>query len=287
MNAAHSELTVVCVTFNSERCVPTIVRDFAGFANVIVVDNASCDATLAQLREQLPQARFIANTRNLGFGAANNLALAQVQTPWALLINPDCEIEAAALDQLLAASTEYPNAALIAPQAIHADGKLQECYGPAFYHKQPRGYVPADAIVGAQWLSGCCLLLRMSCFENRRAFDEQFFLYYEDDDLALEAQRRGYECLLVPSATVKHIGNGSSDAQWQTQLFKDFHYQLSKRLIIRKYQGALAASKHRLKMAIGGAVAIPLYSLIFKKKYLIRWLGWFGSAFSNPPSRNA
>ncbi len=286
MNAAYSELTVVCVTFNSERCVPTIVRDFAGFVNVIVVDNASRDATVAHLRERLPHARFIANSRNLGFGAANNLALAQVQTPWALLINPDCEIEATALNQLLAASNEYPNAALLAPQAIHADGKLQECYGPAFYNPQPRGYTPADAIVGAQWLSGCCLLLRMSCFENRRAFDEQFFLYYEDDDLALDAQRRGFECLLVPGATVKHFGNGSSEAKWQTQLFKDFHYQLSKRLIIRKHQSALASWRHRLKMIAAGVVAIPLYALIFKKKYLIRWLGWFGSAFSGLRSRD-
>jgi N-acetylglucosaminyl-diphospho-decaprenol L-rhamnosyltransferase len=278
MSGAYAQVTVVCVTFNSENCVDTIARDFATFAHVIVVDNASKDATVARLREKLPSAQIVVNNKNLGFGAANNLALQRVATPWALLINPDCEIETPALDALLNASETYPNAALIAPQAIHADGKLQECYGPAFYNVQPRGYAPADAIVGAQWLSGCCLLLRMSCFEIRRAFDEQFFLYYEDDDLALDAQRRGYECLLVPTATVKHIGNGSSDGQWRTQLFKDFHYQRSKRLIIRKYQGALASLTHRLKMGIGGLVAIPVYALLFRRKYFIRWLGWFGSA---------
>ncbi len=285
MSGDYRDVTVVCVTFNSERCVSPIARDFASYANVIVVDNASTDHTCARVREQLPRATVIANRENLGFGAANNLALAQIQTPWALLINPDCEIEQQALDEMLSASRAYPNAALIAPQAVHTDGKLQECYGPAFYSAQPREYTAADAVVGAQWLSGCCLLMRMACFENRRAFDEQFFLYYEDDDLALDAQRRGYECLLVPTATVRHIGNGSSDAQWRTQLFKDFHYQRSKRLIIRKYQGAGASWRHRLKMAIGGLVAIPVYALMFKRKYLIRWLGWFGSAFSKPHPR--
>jgi N-acetylglucosaminyl-diphospho-decaprenol L-rhamnosyltransferase len=286
MTGMFEQVTVVCVTFNSGQCVATIARDFEHFANVIVVDNASVDSTVARLREALPRANVIANERNLGFGAANNLALAQVKTTWALLINPDCEIETSALDALLHAGEHYQNAALLAPQAIHEDGTLQECYGPAFYNTQPRGYTPADSIVGAQWLSGCCLLLRMSCFPNRQAFDERFFLYYEDDDLALDVQRRGYECLLVPGATVKHIGNGSSTPTWRAQLFKDFHYQLSKRLIIAKYLGSFAALMHRAKLAIGGAVAIPIYAVIFKRKYLIRWLGWFGSAFArgvSPP----
>jgi N-acetylglucosaminyl-diphospho-decaprenol L-rhamnosyltransferase len=285
VSSAFPEVTVICVTFNSEVCVPTMVRDFSSFANVIVVDNASVDATVTLLREQLRHAVVFENTENLGFGAANNIALAVVRTPWALLINPDCEIDAGALYQLLEVGGRYPNAALIAPQAVHADGALQECYGPAFYRSQPRGYTPADAVVGAQWLSGCCLLLRMSCLESRRAFDERFFLYYEDDDIALDIQSRGYECLLVPTATVKHVGNGSSNGAWRTQLFKDFHYQRSKRLIIRKYLGKTASCAHRLKMLGGGLVAIPVYAVLFKKKYLVKWLGWFASAFARAPSR--
>lgn len=262
-----------------------MVRDFTLFANVIVVDNASADATVAQLRDRMRHAIVIENRKNLGFGAANNLALHEVRTPWALLVNPDCELDGRAVRELLEAGNLYSNAALLAPQAIHADGALQECYGPAFYCEQPHGYTPADAVVGAQWLSGCCLLLRMSCFTSRRAFDEQFFLYYEDDDLALDAQQRGHECLLVPSAIVRHVGNGSSNARWRTQLFKDFHYQRSKRRIIRKYVGASASWAHRVKMFFGGLVAIPIYAVLFKRKYLVKWVGWFASAFARAPSR--
>jgi N-acetylglucosaminyl-diphospho-decaprenol L-rhamnosyltransferase len=272
------EVTIICVTFNSATCVDSLARDFSNYANVVFVDNGSRDTTVELLRARLPQAQIIENKHNLGFGAANNIGLARVTTSWALLINPDCEIDTSALSELIAVSENYANAALIAPQAVDVDGSLQECYGPAFFRAQPRGYRPADAVTGAEWLSGCCLLLRMSCFQDRRAFDERFFLYYEDDDLALDVRRRGHECLIVPHVSVKHFGNASSGRDWRTQLFKDFHYQRSKRLIVSKYLGSIAELKHRLKLLVAGFVAIPLYAILFRRKYLIRWLGWFGSA---------
>jgi N-acetylglucosaminyl-diphospho-decaprenol L-rhamnosyltransferase len=277
MNAVE-DVTVVCVTYNSAGVLPTLLTLLAPFPRIVFVDNASADFTLTLIDDAPVSKVLIKNSENVGFGAANNQALAQVSTPFALLLNPDCSIDVETASKLLKCAHTFPSAALIAPQAITPKGELQECYGFAFYRAQPKTYRAADAVVGAQWLSGCCLLLRMDCFPGRRAFDERFFLYYEDDDLALDVQRRGYECIFLPDAIVKHAGGSSSGRAWRTQLLKDFHYQRSKILIIRKYLGLLKAIVHRVKLACAGFVAIPIYALLLRRKYLIRWTGWFAAA---------
>jgi N-acetylglucosaminyl-diphospho-decaprenol L-rhamnosyltransferase len=92
-----------------------------------------------------------------------------------LLLNPDCEIAEAAMIRLFETSNAFPNAAILAPHAVNGAGEAQESFGPAFFRAQPRGYRVAEAVCSAEWLSGCCLLLRMEAFEARAAFDEQFF----------------------------------------------------------------------------------------------------------------
>jgi len=84
------DVTVVVVTYNSAHCLPGLSSGLQTMRNIIVVDNASDDDLQTQLPLTLPQASLLRNARNLGFGAANNSALAQVTTPYALLLNPDC-----------------------------------------------------------------------------------------------------------------------------------------------------------------------------------------------------
>ena len=84
------DLTVVIVTYNSAHCVPALASGLRSVPRIIVVDNASDDGTVSSIRSQLPQALVLANAVNLGFGAANNRALQQVPTRYALLLNPDC-----------------------------------------------------------------------------------------------------------------------------------------------------------------------------------------------------
>jgi N-acetylglucosaminyl-diphospho-decaprenol L-rhamnosyltransferase len=77
---AFDDVAVICVTFNSADCLPSLAQTLKPFQRVIVVDNASADATFAAVAAAIPQAKVIANPRNLGFGAANNLALQELDT---------------------------------------------------------------------------------------------------------------------------------------------------------------------------------------------------------------
>ena len=81
-----SDVTIISVTYNSAHCLPALSDALKTVKNVVIVDNASDDDIEAQLQIALPNATLIRNAKNLGFGAANNQALATVTTPHALLL---------------------------------------------------------------------------------------------------------------------------------------------------------------------------------------------------------
>ena len=116
------DVTIISVTYNSAHCLPALSEALKSLKNVVIVDNASDDDIEVQLQTALPSATLIRNAKNLGFGAANNRALATVNTPYALLLNPDCLPTPAFLAGLLQAAENFPDAAIIAPHLIRRDG---------------------------------------------------------------------------------------------------------------------------------------------------------------------
>jgi glycosyltransferase involved in cell wall biosynthesis len=193
-----NQVTVIIVTFNSAHCLPALGKAQAQFPHVIVVDNGSDDNCATQTPAHLPQAQVLALPENLGFGAANNRALAQVQTPFALLLNPDCEITPQAVQQLLHTARQWPEAALVAPQLLQPTGKLEVNYRWPHLLWNSRGPAATEGPACVGFVCGAAMLLRMSAYQGQ-FFDEQFFLYYEDDDLCLRFFKAGLPMVVVPS----------------------------------------------------------------------------------------
>lgn len=268
-------LTVVCVTYNSRNVLPDLARTLAGYPSVVIVDNASSDDTVARARELLPQAKIIACTDNAGFGAANNIGVAKVQTPYALLLNPDCQIGVQDVASLIACMDAHPQAGIVAPQGWRNATLPQKSCRPAFNQPQPSGpYQVPKAVVEAGWVHGSCLLIRRSAFEQVGGFDTTFFLYYEDDDLCLRMQQAGFSCLLEPAARSLHWGGASSMPSARTTFIKQFHYARSRQIAMRCYVGTGAALGHRLKLVAACVPAVLLYSLLLRRHDVSKWAGW-------------
>ena len=122
------QVTVVMVTHHSVHCLANQNGLLQHCPNVIISDNASNDGTPDQAKALWPHASVLPHPLNLGFGAANNRALALVSTPFALLLNPDCVITPEALLALISAAHGMPEAALLAPQLLGAKGRLELNY---------------------------------------------------------------------------------------------------------------------------------------------------------------
>ncbi len=279
---ASSRVTIVCVTFHSASLVAELAKTLARFPHVVVVDNASADATVNLLRAEVPHANIICNQTNRGYGAANNMALCQIKTEFALLLNPDCEIDTENLQRLVSCADLFERAALIVPQA-YGGAQPQISYNTAYFEKRARTpYLVPEGPACAKFLIACCMLVRVSAFKGS-FFDERFFLYCEDDDLCLEAYRRGHECLIEPRAKVQHEGGGSSAKSWKVEYIKGYHHALSRRIFVRKHVGAFADWKLRIRHLALAPIALVLFCISLNRLSIAKWVGRVSQACRATP----
>jgi GT2 family glycosyltransferase len=211
-----AQVTVVVVNWNGKACLIQCLdalreQSVQGMA-VIVVDNGSVDGSVEAVKQQFPEVTLISLTENLGFSAANNLAIRNVQTDYVALLNNDAIAHPLWLETLIDTMRRYPEAGFAASKMLYQDT-------PQIIDRAGDGYTTAgagslrgrgqsaDTFCRTEWIFGACAgaaLYRMAMLEDIGLFDEDFFLLYEDVDLSFRAQLKGYKCRYVPDAVVYH-----------------------------------------------------------------------------------
>ena len=251
-------VTVIIVTYNSAHCIDAQVEVLRHLPHVVVVDNGSEDDTIARCQKLLPHARIDAVGQNLGFGAANNRALAQVATPYALLLNPDCVITLAAIAELIALAQSQSNAAICVPQIIGAAGKSTLNYGWVKHYWQSRG-AAAEGLCCVGYASGAVMLLNIAVTRSHGYFDERFFLYYEDDDICLKYFNARLPIILSPQIQARHVSRSSVKSKnvVRQEYWRGYHHAQSKLLITEKYQSA-DAMRHLRRVKISTGILLVL-----------------------------
>jgi N-acetylglucosaminyl-diphospho-decaprenol L-rhamnosyltransferase len=215
----------VVVTHNSEAVIGRCLDSLAGLAPVIVVDNASSDASVAESQRR-PWARVIANARNRGFGAAVNQAASMLDADCILILNPDVQL-IGGLDRLAAACMEHGVAAGVledetgkpqrgfsvrrlptAPMlALEALGVNRAWAGNPINRRYRCLDHSLDIAGPVEQAAGAFLMIRRDVFQRLGGFDESFWpVWFEDVDLAQRARRIGYPIWFVPDARARHIG---------------------------------------------------------------------------------
>lgn len=242
------DVTVISVTYNSAHCLPALSEALKTMKNVVIVDNASDDDIEAQLRIALPNATLIRNVKYLGFGAANNRALATVTTPYAVLPNPDCLQTAAFLAGILQAAENFPDAAIIAPHLIRRDGSPEVSYRWPVTHWVSKG-PKAEAPCCVGFVCGAVMLLNMVVMKEIGFFGETFFLYYEDEDLCQWVFLAKEQMVLVPEVEITHLSRGSVKGPnpLKSEFIRGYHHAQSKLVFESRYFGAAEALRLRWK----------------------------------------
>jgi N-acetylglucosaminyl-diphospho-decaprenol L-rhamnosyltransferase len=276
---ALDQVTVIVVTFNSAHCLPALKTSLDKFAHIIVVDNGSDDGGADLTPQYLPQARVLALPSNLGFGAANNRALAQVTTPFALLLNPDCEITSDAVWGLLDTANAFPEAAVVAPQLLQPDGQADINYRwpHLLWKSKGPGVQGGPACVG--FVCGAAMLFRCCAFAQSGYFDEQFFLYYEDDDLCLRLFQAHLPMIIDPRYTALHKSRGSvrGKSPWRSEYLRGYHHAQSKLIFARKHQSTAIAITQRRQLLVETTFALVLRVLVPSPRLIARMVGrWRG-----------
>jgi GT2 family glycosyltransferase len=244
-----AELSIIIVNWNGgdllRRTVESVTAapPSVGY-EVVVVDNASSDDSLARLRAGAGAAalgerlRVFENAENLGFGRANNQAFARTQAPLVLLLNPDTEVTAGSIDRLIRTLRSGARVGAAGPKLLNVDGSVQVSVwrnSPAAWevlltglglHKlMPRrmrgrlllaehfDYASRRAV---GMLSGAAMLVRREVIEEVGGFDERFHMYGEDNEWCLRIRRAGWQLVFEPEAVVMHHGGASSLKRWES-----------------------------------------------------------------------
>lgn len=208
------DVSVIIVAYNSATtlapCLAS-VRTQSGVAfEVILVDNASTDGTLAIARSLQTGARVIENPENIGFGRANNQGFLASCGRFLYLLNPDAETaHPDVLSRLCQAMEGHPCWGLAGTRIVGADGTSEA--EPATAYPGQR-YVSRDfsGLPGRiAWILGASMLVRREVYAALGGFDPGFFLYSEETDFCLRLREAGHEIGFVDEVTVRHIGGGS------------------------------------------------------------------------------
>lgn len=219
-------VTVVTVTYNSEAVIAECLRHLPPDVAAIVVDNASADRTVEVALAQRPATTVYRLRHNVGYGRANNFALRRIDTEFALLLNPDGFITAKNLAALVRVAMANPDYGLVAPELSWTD--RERAMRP-----------PADSPALAQEAerAGAIVLLRMAAGAEVGFFDEDFFLYGEDNDLCTSVRQAGWKLGIVNGIVGFHQGNASSGYEPGLQLRKNILMGRASTHYRRKWRG--------------------------------------------------
>lgn len=218
------KVAIVIVIWNGRddtvRCLESFRADPYPNREIIVVDNGSSDDSVAVIRSRFPEVTLIQTGKNLGFTGGNNAGIRHALEHGAVyvyLINNDTTVEPDATGCLVQAAEADPTAGLVAPvihemdppRAIWFAGSVVDLRKGAAWHDNARQPGLDDAPYDVPWATGCAMLIRADVLRKHGAFDDRYFLSWEDVDLSLRIRKAGCRLLVVPRARIYHKGGQS------------------------------------------------------------------------------
>ncbi len=299
---ARPDLSVVIVSYHCRddvlACVDSVLTGvFDHTLEVLVVDNGSTDGTVAALQAEFGEVTVVEMGENAGFARANNRGIATSTGRHVLVLNPDTLVEAGALDLMIDWADDHPWAGVVAPGLVYPDGRDQQTArsfptpaAAVFGRRSPlTRWFPenrwstqflsgrdhqGDEPFRVDWVSGACMLVPRLVIDEAGAFDEDFFLYWEDADWCRRIADAGYQTWVVPKARVVHDEGGTRGHAWPVPVV--YHFHRGAYLYWRNHHapepwnptrwaaaGALAArgtgivARDRVRARVGGRTSAP------------------------------
>ncbi len=276
-------LSIVMVTWNTRELTLASLASVHASAptvpfEIILVDNASTDDTMAAVSDRFPDVRQVVNDRNLGFGRGANAGAAQARGDKLLFLNSDTVVGPGAIDALVAFSVERPEAGLWGGRTVFADQRVNPnssaalptlwshiCFalglnalfaGTRLFN--PEHYAPRSLRSPREvaTLSACFLLVSKALFEKINGFDPSIFMYGEDVDFCIRARAFGATPHYTPKATIiHHDGRSSNPAAIRIYLLA------AKIELARRHQSTRVYKLSAICIFAGAAVRYSVYGL--------------------------
>jgi len=230
------DLTTLIVNYNTagllSQCIGALRASAKNVSHeIVLVDNASVDDSVALLKSEYSDCKLIFNDKNVGFGRANNQCLPFIHGRYVLLLNTDAFVSEDTIDKTIAYMDAHRECGVLGVKLLGREGELQpSCrYFPRPWsifwrsmgllslfksvqdiddmewgHNQPRQ---------CDWVPGCYYLIRKEVIDEVGLFDPRYFLYYEEVDHCFATKKAGWQVHFYADTTVVHIGGESAKTE--------------------------------------------------------------------------
>lgn len=207
------DVSIIIVSYNTAdltvACLESVFASQRVSYEVFVVDNASQDGSAGIIRDKFPQVRLVANEENRGFGAANNQALQECSGRYVIFLNPDTTVGPDSFFKMAAYMDAHSEVGLAGPRVLNPDGTRQDSMSTRYpghrYGAADLGHLPGEIAC----VLGACQIASTGLLHELGGFDEDFFLYGEDQDICLRIRKRGFEIGFIDDAVIMHHGGQS------------------------------------------------------------------------------
>ncbi len=286
----YMELSVIIVNYNVkhflEQCLCSVEKAIATIdAEVIVVDNNSTDDSIGYLQPRFPSVQFIVNTTNIGFGKANNLAMAKAMGKYLLLLNPDTIVPEDCFVKCMAFFEGHRECGALGVKMIDGGGRFLPESKRSFpspltsffklaglsslfptsklFNRYALGFLSANGNHEVDVLCGAFFMMSKQVALETKGFDPAFFMYGEDIDLSYRIQKLGFKNYYFSGSCIVHF-KGESAIQ---QTFKHNRIFYEAMLVfVKKHYGGGKASLFALllQIAIGARSVLGFVGRLFK-----------------------
>ena len=272
------DLSIIIVNWNSaryvENCLRALYRNAVGVDfETIVVDNGSFDSCQKMIADKFPGVRFLQSERNLGFAQANNFGARMAHGEFLLFLNPDTEIIGNAVKGMLLAIKGLPRAGILGCKLLNTDMTYQtscrqpfptilnQVFDSDILHRLLPDHSPREAallskaanLLEVQVISGACMMIRKTVFEEVGGFSSEYFMYTEDVDLCFKVRRAGYANYYLGDVSIVHHGGGSSN-QRKENSYGNVQMRESIFKFLKKTRGESYAYLYKLAMLLNGVM---------------------------------
>ena len=275
MTLSLNNLTFIIVTFKSNHIIDECIESLPKNSNIIIIENSNNRELKKKLEVKYSKINVITQ-ENSGMGSANNKGIKLCKTDYAFVINPDVKFYENTMQELIALSSKYNDYSILAP--ICDDEKYPNY---KIKNKRIKNYYPDFLDVDS--VDGYAMLINKNKFSDNIYFDEQIFLYLENDDLCLRKKKENHKIYVAKKAKIHHLGGKSylDIHEEEIEFSRNWHWMWSKFYFNKKYYGYTKSLFINFPTLITSLVKIIFYFIIqkkFKKKiYTMRFFGLLNS----------
>ena len=229
-----NNITFIIVSFKSEKIIDDCLKSLPKNSKIIVIENSNNYNLKKSLELKYDNIEVLISENN-GMGASNNLGILKSETKFAYVLNPDVKFKKDTFENLIAAAIKITDFAILTP--INSDIKF-----PNFKILKQNKNIN-DSIISVDSIDGFSMLINKEKFINQKFFDENIFLYLENDDLCKRVKKNGQKIFVIKNSIIDHKGSSSSSIKNDPEFeyLRNWHWMWSKYYFNKKHYGILIA----------------------------------------------